>query len=63
MLYALTISIVYGGLTEVLQAVMLSSRFGNFWDFLANSVGAIIGALVFSGLLKTRLLKNNIKEY
>jgi len=58
MLYAISISVFYGGLTEIIQAVMLSSRFGNVWDFFANSAGALMGVLVFSMLTNSRLFKN-----
>ncbi len=54
--YTLVISIFYGALTEFFQAVMLPSRFGNFWDFLANSAGAISGILVFKVLLEGRFI-------
>lgn len=62
MLLAVIISIFYGALTEILQAVLLSSRHGNIWDFTANSAGAIIGAVAFGGLLKASLVKSNINK-
>ena len=61
--FAVSIAIVYGGLTEILQAVLLSSRYGNIWDFFANSAGAIIGAFVFSVFFKPGLAKNNINKH
>lgn len=64
LVYAILISIIYGGLTEILQALLLASRYGNIWDFFCNSAGAITGALVFSGFVKSLLAKNsNANEY
>jgi len=58
MVYAISISVIYGGFTEVIQATWLISRSGNVWDFFANITGAITGALIFYGLFKNKLLKN-----
>ncbi len=41
------LSMAYGLLTEVLQAHVFVGRDGNVYDFLADSVGAILGWLVF----------------
>jgi VanZ family protein len=41
------LSMAYGLLTEVLQARVFIGRDGNVYDFLADSVGAILGWLVF----------------
>jgi len=61
--YAIALSIIYGGLTEVFQALWFDSRSGNIWDFFANAGGTISGALFFYVLFKKRLLKNhNIAE-
>ncbi len=57
MVYAISISIIYGGATEVLQAIWFVSRSGNVWDFFANTAGAITGAIVFYRIFKNKLLK------
>ena len=44
---AIIISIAYGGLTEIIQENLVPSRTGDWFDFLADSVGAGIGALFF----------------
>ncbi|MFA8449080.1 MAG: VanZ family protein [Bacteroidales bacterium] len=41
------ISIVYGGVTELLQAYVFVGRDGNIFDFLANVLGAILGSLAY----------------
>lgn len=44
---ALITSIVYGGLIEIFQEVMLADRYGDWFDFTANVVGTIFGVIVF----------------
>lgn len=44
---ALTIAILYGLLIELLQWSVFTSRGAEFWDFLANTFGAIIAVLVY----------------
>ena len=41
------ISIVYGGLTELMQDRFVEGRRGDWFDFLADSIGTGIGVLVF----------------
>ena len=43
----LIISIAYGGLTELMQEYLVKSRTGDWFDFLADSIGAGLGVLVF----------------
>ena len=43
----LFISIAYGGLTELIQEYLIKSRTGDWIDFLADSIGTIIGILAF----------------
>lgn len=42
----------YGGLLEYLQKTFFVSRSMDIFDFIANSSGAIVGALLFSSLYK-----------
>lgn len=44
---AISIGIVYGLLTEVLQYYVFVGRNGNYLDFMADVIGAIIGILAF----------------
>ena len=44
---AVIISIAYGGLTELMQEYIVKSRTGDWFDFLADSIGTGIGALIF----------------
>ena len=49
-LYLLTafgISLAYGLLTEVLQVHVFIGRYGNVYDFYADSIGAFVGCLGF----------------
>ena len=47
LILTLVISIAYGGLTELMQEFFIPLRTGDWLDFLADSAGALIGALVF----------------
>ena len=46
-LLTIIISIAYGGLTEIIQETFVPGRTGDWFDFLADSIGTSIGALVF----------------
>jgi VanZ family protein len=50
--FALAISIPYGGLLEVMQGMMFEDRSADLYDFIANSFGAICGVLVYRKLAK-----------
>ncbi|MGN0034059.1 MAG: VanZ family protein [Candidatus Limimorpha sp.] len=52
LLSALIISILYGALTELLQKHVFFGRYGCVFDFLADTIGCIIGVLLFKLLLK-----------
>lgn len=41
------ISVAFGGLTELMQEYLVPSRTGNWFDFLADSIGTGIGILAF----------------
>jgi VanZ family protein len=41
------LGIGYGGITEILQSTLFVGRHGNIYDFIANSIGSVIGILVF----------------
>lgn len=46
-LLALLVSVAYGGLTELMQEFLVPTRTGDWFDFLADSIGTGIGMLVF----------------
>ena len=46
-LLAIVISIVYGGLTELIQEYLVPTRSGNVFDFVADCLGAGLGVLFF----------------
>jgi len=43
----LILGVLYSGLTEVLQSHLFLGRDGNIFDFLANVIGCLTGALLF----------------
>lgn len=47
---ALAFSIPYGGALEIMQQTLFSERSADIYDFIANSVGAIAGVLVYRKL-------------
>ncbi len=47
LLTAIISSIILGGLVEVLQGTVFVSRTMDWYDFIANSCGALVAALVF----------------
>ncbi|MFT4753582.1 MAG: VanZ family protein [Salibacteraceae bacterium] len=46
-LMALSVSIPYGGVVEIIQGTKFVSRSAEFADFIANSIGSIIGVILF----------------
>jgi VanZ family protein len=40
--------IALGGLIEILQHTLVTGRRGDWWDFLANSIGTLLAALLWS---------------
>ncbi len=51
---SMVISICYGGIIELLQLTLLSSRNGDILDFYANSLGCIAGGLVLKNVYRFR---------
>ena len=41
------ISIAYGGLTELIQEHLVPTRTGDWFDFLADSIGTLLGISIF----------------
>ena len=47
LILAVVISIAYGGLTEIIQETLVPGRVGDWFDFLADSIGTCLGIYVF----------------
>ena len=47
LLLACIISIFYGGLTEIIQEILVPSRTGSWYDFIADAIGTLLGISVF----------------
>ncbi len=54
--FSISFSIIIGGLIEVLQEYVFINRYGDWFDFIANSLGAVLGAVGF-GLMGKYLVK------
>ncbi len=48
MIFIILACVAYGGTLEVMQATIFSHRSGDWFDFIANTVGCTIGFLVFN---------------
>jgi hypothetical protein len=48
---AVSAGITYGGTLELMQHYCYTDRSGSWFDFLANSMGAIAGSLLFNKLV------------
>ena len=46
-LIMLTIGIVYGGLTELIQHFLVEGRDGNLFDLLADAIGTVVGTTIY----------------
>lgn len=47
----------YGALTELMQKYVFVNRYGSYFDFLANSIGCVLGVIVFYLYLKKKIKK------
>ncbi|MDH6309719.1 VanZ family protein [Dysgonomonas sp. PFB1-18] len=59
--FAIFIPILYGGLIEVLQAEFFPPRSGDWYDFLADALGAL-ASLPFSLWFRRLLLNKQLRE-
>lgn len=55
---SLLIGVFYSGLTEILQHYVFIKRSGNWFDFLADIIGCILGCFLFYWIQKKRLYKS-----
>ncbi len=54
---AFIFSLVYGGLLEILQGLLIADRHPEMPDFIANAIGCISGAGLFHALFKNIYLR------
>lgn len=45
--FSISFSIVIGGVIELLQEYVFINRYGDWYDFIANSLGAFLGVIGF----------------
>ncbi len=50
--FIILFGIFYGGIMEILQHYIFINRSGNWYDFIANAIGAILGILMFPFVMK-----------
>ena len=55
-LYSLLICIFYGGLIEILQGTIFLERSADWFDFLADAVGSLVGLLLYNWIEKKILV-------
>lgn len=53
---------VFFGFTDELHQFFVQGRHASFWDFLADSIGAVLGIVVISEYLKRKKLNQAKKE-
>jgi VanZ family protein len=46
-LIAISTSVIYGGIVEIIQELYLTDRYGDWLDLLANTMGAVAGVILF----------------
>jgi len=56
---ALAVGIAYGALTEVMQETLIPTRTGSVYDWIADVIGCILGAIIAYFFLRNR---NNLKN-
>ena len=52
------ISILYGGLTELLQKYLFINRYCSLYDFIADIIGCFLGIILFHFLVQKKLKKS-----
>lgn len=60
LLFGLACSALLGGLLELVQAYCTTCRSGDFWDFAADAIGALLGSLL-GGTLRVFILRLKFK--
>lgn len=59
-MYAVLLPIIYGGFIEVIQNYFISTRSGDWFDFLADLLGSL-AALPIALIFRNYLIKNKFK--
>lgn len=57
-LLTLLLSVSYGALTELMQKYVFINRFGSIYDFIADAIGCVLGAITFFYYYKKKVKKN-----
>lgn len=57
-LLTLLLSVSYGALTELMQKYVFINRFGSIYDFIADAIGCVLGAIVFFLYFLKKVKKN-----
>ena len=57
-LLTLLLSVSYGALTELMQKYVFINRFGSIYDFIADAMGCVLGAITFFYYYKKKVKKN-----
>lgn len=52
MLGVIIFGILFGGFMEICQHYIFINRSGNWYDFTANTIGAILGVLIYPTIVK-----------
>jgi VanZ family protein len=55
--YLLLIGIIFASFTEILQASIFINRTGSIYDFIANTIGCLIGLTIYLVLTKKKQIK------
>ncbi len=56
---AFVLSVLYGGMLELMQEAFFSDRTADILDFVANSFGCILGLLLFKKINERFLIRYN----
>ena len=54
MILAAIISIMYGGITEIMQEHLVPMRTGDWYDFLADTIGTLLGISIFCAFFRKK---------
>jgi glycopeptide antibiotics resistance protein len=57
---AVVFCIVYGGLLEIMQGTLFQERSADVFDFIANSIGVLLGLGLYR-ITENKILKHLIK--
>lgn len=57
LMVSFSISVLYGGIIEMLQAAVFINRSGNMPDFIANALGAALAMYTYSWIIKINFLR------